>query len=166
MRPVSRDDRGQAGGIEVLPFGLLVFVIGVLIAANAWAVVDAKLATDAAAREATRRFIEARVTDPRQADAAASEAAATGLEALAAHGRDPSRASVTLSSLGDVAGGGFVRCARATFTASYRLPVLTVPLMHSFGSGIEVRSRHSELVDPFRDGVPGEVPAGEGDACT
>jgi hypothetical protein len=32
------DDRGQVGGIEVLPFGLLVFVVGTLLVANAWAV--------------------------------------------------------------------------------------------------------------------------------
>ena len=33
------DDRGQVGGIEALPFGLLVFVVGALLVANAWAVV-------------------------------------------------------------------------------------------------------------------------------
>lgn len=166
-RPGRLDDRGQAGGIEVLPFGLLVFVVGVLIVANVWAVVDAKLATDAAAREATRQFVEAPVMEAGDADAAASAASAVGLEALAAHGRDPSRGSVELSSLEDVAGrGGFVRCARATFTASYRLPALTVPLIRGVGSGIEVRSRHSELVDPFRDGVPGEVPISDDGTCT
>jgi hypothetical protein len=32
-------DSGQVGGIEALPFGLLVFVVGALLVANAWAVV-------------------------------------------------------------------------------------------------------------------------------
>ena len=32
-----RSDRGQVGGIEVLPFGLLVFVVGTLLVANVWA---------------------------------------------------------------------------------------------------------------------------------
>ncbi|MGV3758684.1 MAG: hypothetical protein ACO1PW_03960 [Actinomycetota bacterium] len=49
-----RGDRGQVAGIEAIPFGLLIFVLGGLLLANAWAVVDAKLATDAAAREAVR----------------------------------------------------------------------------------------------------------------
>ena len=53
-----RGDAGQVGGIEALPFGLLVFVVGSLLIANAWAVVDAKFATDAAARQAVRTFVE------------------------------------------------------------------------------------------------------------
>ena len=53
-----RGDAGQVGGIEALPFGLLVFVVGALLIANAWAVVDAKFATDAAARQAVRTFVE------------------------------------------------------------------------------------------------------------
>ena len=31
-------DAGQVGGIEALPFGLLVFVVGATLVANAWAV--------------------------------------------------------------------------------------------------------------------------------
>ena len=37
-------DAGQVGGIEALPFGLLIFVVGTLLIANAWAVIDAKFA--------------------------------------------------------------------------------------------------------------------------
>ena len=66
-RPATRTrwtESGQAG-IEVLPFGLLTFVVGALLVANAWAVIDAKLAVSAAAREATRAFVEAPAdTDP------------------------------------------------------------------------------------------------------
>ena len=43
QRQVSSDDRGQVGGIEALPFGLLVFVVGALLVANTWAVVDASV---------------------------------------------------------------------------------------------------------------------------
>ena len=53
------EDCGQVGGIEVLPFGLLVFIVGTLLVANAWAVVDAKLAVTSAAREAVRSYVEA-----------------------------------------------------------------------------------------------------------
>ena len=54
-----RDERGQAGGVEALPFGLLIFVVGALLVASAWVVVDAKLAVVSAAREAARTYVEA-----------------------------------------------------------------------------------------------------------
>src|SRR5439155_20334481 len=60
--PVKRrtlDERGQAAGFEVLPFGLLVLVLGTLLVANAWEVIDAKIAVTASAREAARVFVEA-----------------------------------------------------------------------------------------------------------
>jgi phenylalanyl-tRNA synthetase beta chain len=57
---VSRPDRaprlggdgGQVAGIEALPFGVLIFVVGALLITNLWAVIDTKIAVDAAAREA------------------------------------------------------------------------------------------------------------------
>jgi hypothetical protein len=155
---VSSDDRGQVGGIEALPFGLLVFVVGALLVANAWAVVDAKLAVDAAARQATRHFVEAEVDGPAGVGGAEDAAVAAGLAALDAHGRDPARATVGLSAL-DGAGGqaGFSRCARVTFTATYEVPALTFPWIGGFGDGIAVTSSHSELVDPYRSGVPGSA---------
>jgi hypothetical protein len=153
-------DRGQVGGIEVVPFGLLVFVVGTLLVANAWAVVDAKLAVDAAAREAARHFVEADV--PAADDFGDAEAAArrAGYEALAAHGREAARSTVELAALESPDGQvGFARCARATFTARYDVPVLRLPWIGGFGSGLDVTSRHSELIDPYRDGVPGSAEA-------
>ena len=44
--------------MEVLPFGFLMFVSVTLLLANAWAVIDAKLAVSAAAREAVRAYVE------------------------------------------------------------------------------------------------------------
>jgi hypothetical protein len=155
-RRAGPDDRGQMGGVEMLPFGVLVFVIGTLLVANAWAVVDARMATDAAAREATRRYVEWDATAP--GAGAEAEAVRAGLEALASFGRDPEAATVALSGL-DSPTGGFSRCARATFTATYRVPALTLPWVGGFGSGFTVTSTHSELVDPYRDGVPGSAEA-------
>jgi len=153
-------DRGQVGGIEVLPLGLLVFVVGTLLVANVWAVVDARLAVDAAAREAARRFVEADVSaagDFGDAEAAARRA---GYEVLAAHGREESRSSVELTGLESPDGqAGFTRCTRATFTARYDVPVLQLPWIGGFGSGLDVTSRYSELIDPYRDGVPGSAEA-------
>lgn len=147
-----RGDRGQVGGIEALPFGLLLFVVGTLLIANAWAVVDAKFATDAAARQAARTFVES--TDPTTARRAAEAAA---LAAIAGHGRDPARADV--AAVGDPQ---LVRCQRATFEVTYDVPALSVPLIGGYGTApFRVRSTHSELVDPFRSGL-----AGSAEDCT
>jgi len=153
-------DGGQVGGIEAIPFGLLVFVVGTLLVANAWAVIDAKLAVDAAARQATRHFVEADVPSADDFGGAESEARRAGYEALAAHGRERSRSTVELTGLMSPDGqAGFTRCARATFTASYEVPVLSLPWIGGFGSGLDVTSTHTELIDPYRDGVPGSAEA-------
>jgi hypothetical protein len=153
-------DGGQVGGVEAIPFGLLVFVVGTLLVANAWAVIDAKLAVDAAARQATRHFVEADVASADDFAEAESEARLAGYEALAAHGRERSRSTVELTGLASPDGqAGFTRCARATFTASYEVPVLSLPWIGGFGSGLDVTSTHSELIDPYRDGVPGSAEA-------
>jgi hypothetical protein len=147
-----RGDRGQVGGIEAIPFGLLVFVFGSLLIANAWAVVDAKFATDAAARQAARTFVEG--SDEADAFLAATEA---GRAAIEGHGRDPERA--TIAPVGSFA---LVRCARATFEATYEVPALSIPLIGGYGSApFRIRSSHSEVVDPFRSGL-----AGQAEDCT
>ena len=139
------DERGQIAGLEGLVFGMLLFVFGTLLVVNAWAVVDAKLASSAAAREATRAFVEGRVP----ADAAqAAEAAA--LAAFAGHGRSVDRAEVRRVE------GELARCSRVVFEASYRLPALQIPVLGGLGEGFRVSSRHAELVDPHRSGLPGE----------
>ena len=142
-----RDDRGQVGGIEAIPFGLLVFVAGSLLIANAWAVVDAKFATDAGAHQAARAFAEAAAEgDP------IGRAIEAGLRAIEGHGRN--RDHATIEPEGAVVLG---RCARATFVAVYRLPAITIPFLGGLGDGIEVTSRATEIVDPFRADVPGEA---------
>jgi len=146
--PRLAGDAGQVGGIEALPFGLLVFVVGGLLVANAWAVVDAKLATDAAAREAARAYVEA-------PDAVAAERAAVAAAraAIDGHGRDGDRAAVR--PIGTLR---FARCERATFEVSYAIPALSLPFIGGLGpSPLTVRSQRSEVVDPFRDDVPGEA---------
>lgn len=144
----GRGDRGQVGGMEALPFGLLIFVLGSLLIANAWAVVDAKFATDAAARQAARTFVEG--SDP---DTALLDAEAAGRAAIAGHGRDPARAVIH-----PVGSPELVRCERATFEATYEVPALSLPLIGGYGRApFRVRSRHSELVDPFRSGLPGQA---------
>jgi hypothetical protein len=133
------------GGIEALAFGVLIFVFGTLVVANAWGVLDAKMAAGGAAREAARAF----VTAPAAADPAgrAHDAAAASLQAV---GRSPQRMTVSIA-------GAFARCARIVATVRYRVPLIHVPLLGGFGHGLTVASRHSELVDPYRTGLPGEA---------
>lgn len=137
------DDAGYVGGMEGLVFGVLVFVLGLLVVSNAWGVVDAKLTADAAAREATRAFVESRATT---ADAAFAEARRAAEDVIVAHGR-----SLDRFDLDAAPGLELRRCAPVELRAHYR-----VPLVARFGSGIEVIGRHTEIVDPYRSGVPGD----------
>lgn len=139
-----RDEGGFAGGLEVLPFGFLVFVAGSLLLANAWAVVDGTIAASAAAREATRAYVEAAGAD--EASTAAVDAA---LATVDGHGHDPARAEVSWPD-----GMAWGRCERTTIEVRYRVPTITVPFVGSFGSGfIETSGSHSEVVDPYRSGL-------------
>ena len=145
MSRLRRTESGQAG-MEVIPFGLLTFVVGTLLVANAWAVIDAKMAVSAAAREATRAFVEAPVDgDPlASADAAARSA-------IAGAGRNPAR--LVLTPVDAV----FARCETVRFEASYQVPAVRVPWVGGFGAGFTATARHSEVVDPYRSGVPRTV---------
>ncbi|HJV09292.1 MAG TPA: hypothetical protein VJ653_06405 [Acidimicrobiales bacterium] len=140
MRRLPRDESGQAG-MEVIPFGLLTFVVGALLIANAWAVIDAKMAVSAAAREATRAFVEA-AADPEQA------AEAAGRSAIAGFGRNPDRLEL------DKLEGEFNRCETVRYEARYQIPAVRVPFVGGFGSGFTATARHAEVVDPYRTGVP------------
>lgn len=137
-----RGEAGQVAGIEAIFFGLLVVVIGVLIIANAWGVVDAKFAVASAAREAARAYVEA----PEGADpqVLAQEAAA---DAIAGFGRDPARLRLDLEA------GTFERCARVEFRATYPVPALVLPWIGGRGNGFDVSAAHSEVVDPYRSGL-------------
>ena len=150
MRRIERpstDESGVVGGLEVLPFGFLVFVAGTLLIASAWGVVDAKIAASAAAREATRAFVESTAGSTAGATADAERAAE---EAVTGHGRDPAR--MTVRSEGPLV---LQRCAPATFVVTYRVRTVSLPWIGGFGNGfVSASARHREVVDPFRDDVP------------
>ena len=146
MSRARRDESGQMAGMEVLPFGLLTFVVGALLVANAWAVIDAKIAVSAAAREATRAFVEAPVdADP---FAMAETAARSAIEGA---GRDP--AQLVLTPLEAT----FARCETVSFEASYQIPTIRLPWVGGVGDGFTATARHAEVVDPYRTGVPSAV---------
>ncbi len=139
-----RNEDGAVGGVEALPFGVLVFVVGTLIVANAWGVVDAKMAVASAAREAVRAYVEA----PPGADAE-SLARAAAVQTMSAMGRTARSPQVTVA-------GEFARCARVTASVAYPIPAVRLPWVGGLGS-FTARSTASELVDPLRSGLPGEA---------
>lgn len=138
----ARGEAGQVAGLEGLVFGVLVFVFGTLLVANAWAVVDAKSAAAAAAREAARAYVEL------EGDEASVEA---GMLAFEGHGRLRSRASVTRTP------GVRARCERVVFEAGYVVPLVSVPVIGGLGRGFRVSARHTEVVDPYRSGLGPEA---------
>lgn len=142
-----RDEAGQVGGVEAVVFGTLILVIGTLVVANLWAVIDTKFATSAAAQEATRTFVEA--TDETEAFRRADVAAR---RALAGYGRDAARAEVTVQS------GGLERCVPVTIRVAYRVALGAVPVLGRGGRTVKVSSEHTEVVDPYRSGLAGRCP--------
>ena len=146
-----RDDRGQVAGVEALPFGVLLFVVGALLIANAWAVIDAKMTVTSAAREAARSYVEGS-----DAADAHDRAEAAARDAVRAHGRNADRATID----GPDSADAFSRCNRITFAVTYPVPALTLPFIGGFGHAFDVTATHSELVDPFRNDVPGEAICG------
>ena len=139
------DERGQVGGLEALAFGLLIFVVGTLIVANAWAVVDAKFAVESAARQAARTYVETGNSEA----AAATAARRAGLASLEGSGRT---AGAEIGLRGD-----YRRCGQIAATASAVVPYVRVPLIGHTRSGFRVAATHTEIVDPFRTGIPGEA---------
>ena len=135
---MKRDESGIVAGAEGLAFGFLVFVLGTLVIANAWAIVDAKLAVTAAAREAARAYVES--PDEPTATAAAQAAADA---AIVGHGRT---GTARLTAAGD----GFGRCARVAITAEYDVALAAIPVIAVTDRVFTVAARHSEIVDPFR----------------
>lgn len=142
----TTDEQGQVGGIEGVVFGVLVFVFGTLVVANAWGVIDAKLAAGSAAREATRAFVESKSGST---NAALAEAEAAARDAIQGYGRDPDRLVLVPEA------AQLQRCARVSVRVEYPVPLLTIPLLGRYGQGFTAVGRSSEIVDPFRSGVPG-----------
>lgn len=140
----ERDDAGQIAGMEGLIFGVLIFVLGTLVIANAWGVIDAKLAASSAAREATRTFVESRRPT---AALAADDAAVAADEVITGYGRSTSRSSVRMVE------GSLERCDRVTFEVTYDVPMVAIPVLARLGTGFHVSARHSEIVDPYRSGL-------------
>lgn len=141
------DEDGVVAGLEALAFGVLVFVVGTLVVVNAWAVVDARFATAAAAREAVRAVVEAPEVGLTGAELE-ERARTAAAQALAAHGYPgpPVLSGPPVSQ---------TRCATIEITAELEivptvLPWVTQPLSY------RVTSTYAEVLDPFRAGLDGD----------
>jgi hypothetical protein len=142
--PPPGRERGSAGA-EVLPFCVLIFVFGTLLLVNAWGVIDAKFAVTSAAREAARTYAE---SDGGHAGEAAATQAAE--DAIRSYGRTPSRMELSEPQ------GAFVRCGEVTYTASYPVPALKIPVIGGFGEAFDVTSSHTTRIDRLRAGLGAE----------
>jgi hypothetical protein len=142
-------DEGLVAGLEALVFGVLVFVFGTLVLVNGWAVIDAKFATNAAAREAVRSVIQAA---PGQAGEASMITLARGPAELAAaaHGFAPEE--VVVERPEDAPALAQCRGAPVRLAVEVRVPATLLPGFRT-REGFVVRSVHEERIDPFRSGL-------------
>ena len=136
-----RDERGAVGGMEMLPLGFLVFVVGTIMVLNAWTVVDSWMAVSTAAREGARVYVE---SDPATAW---PDAEARILEVMDDYGRGDRALAPTPPAIGE-----YERCVVVTITAGYELAFINLPFVGGFGSLDTIEARHSERIDPYRAG--------------
>lgn len=128
------------GGVETIPFGILVFVSFTLLVFNLWAVIDARMVAGSAAREYTRAYTES----PDRA-AARTAGAAAARAVVGAHGRDADALTITVPV------EPFGPCQRATVTITMSVPAVRAPFVGSIGTS-NVHATSSELVDAYRSG--------------
>lgn len=136
---MRRSERGQAAGIESVPFGILVFVAGLILVVNVWAVIDTRAAVDTAARDYLRAYT-----------------ASDDLPSATARGRAAANASVSARS-----GAAdrlvihdprepFGPCRPATVELEFEVPAIRAPFIGSIGM-TTVSTTQTELVQPYGD---------------
>jgi hypothetical protein len=140
-------DAGQMGGVEMLPFGLLIFVGGSLLVLNLWSVITTKMALNAAAREAAHAVAEStgaggQTQIDREADDAARGAMRTFFD------REP--AGFNSPSIQYDKQGLWQRCQRFTVTVSFDAPIVNVPFLGAMGPTKTVTASQASRVDPYR----------------
>lgn len=135
-----RSESGQAAGVESVPFGILVFVGGMLLVVNVWAVVDTRAALDSAARD----YLRAYTSSPDSASARQRGGAA-------AHRSLDGRSSSEHLRIVDPA-GPFGPCRPATVTLELEVRSLHAPFIGSIGTSV-VSTTQTELVQPFADAI-------------
>jgi len=136
-------ERGVVGGAEGLLFGMLILVGGTLMIVSAWAVLDRRMALDAAAREYLRSYTEQ--PDQMSAERAGRSAA---LQVLGARSTNTGNVSILVETT-----NGFGPCAMATVQLTSSVRWLKVPFMQSDSAGdhTTITVTHDELIDAHRE---------------
>lgn len=120
-------------------------MFGTILVLNAWAALDARFATAAAAREAVRAVVDA-APDADLVEVA-EQAAAT---AFAGHGRDPGDLEVVWTGPSDAP--ELLRCGEVRFRVETTVWALILPRWESPPS-FRVSAEHAELVESYRAGI-------------
>jgi hypothetical protein len=145
----SRGDDGFVAGAESLVFGTLLFVLGTFVVINAWSVVDARLATSAAAREAVRAAVETPLDDDPH-----TRALAAGARAFAAHAGE----GLALELVAEIPPEKR-RCAPVRYRATTTVEVAGLGLPGA-ARRFTVSAAYAEVVDPHRSGLPEGIDCG------
>lgn len=136
-----RSEGGFSAGAEVILVGSLIFVVTWVIGINSWNLLTADMAVQAAAKEGARAFVEAQPGSEHAAATTAVTNAATAMD----------RPTIELRELS----GNLVRCERITVTTGVSIDLLMAPFIQWSPGTVDVSDVHSEVVDPFRSGLPG-----------
>ncbi len=148
-----RNDRGQVAGIETLAFGVLVFVIGTLIATNAWSIVTTRTSGQAIAREYLRAY-----TDERSAPDALRAGRRTAL--LVADRRGVPAGRLTIDDP-----DRFGPCQMARVRVEIEVPLVRLPLLGEVGQ-TTVTIESDERIEPYRITTgPGGSESDGGGSC-
>ena len=127
--------------VEAVPLAVLTFVLGTLVVAHAWAVVDTRNEASAAAHAGVRAFVEAPAGQARGAARAAARA-------VLADSRSAER-SWQVRVIGRPE-----RCRPVTVRVTGRVPGLGLPWLARLAV-VPVDVSHTEVVDPYRSGLAG-----------
>jgi hypothetical protein len=152
MVPTKRE-AGFVAGAEGLAFGVLVFVVGTLLVLSGWSVIDAKVAVEAAAREAGRAVVESPVADLGNGQANAL-AHASAVQALTAHGGSPLDPDATWRITSIRVTGDRVRCGQIFAEVIVEVDTVNLPIIGGGFGTVEVVGTHTERIEPYRAGLP------------
>lgn len=152
---MRRSERAMIAGAEALALGVLVLLAGTILIVNAWAVLDTRMALEAATREYLRAYTEA--DDPLSAAVEGSGAAERVMQDRPAlwkrteiDGPEPER---------------FGPCAPASVTLRARVPAIRIPAIDTQWGEHTVAVSAVELVDAHQEMISGAAYDHEETVC-
>jgi hypothetical protein len=159
LAPRRRGDQdGIVAGGEAVLLGTLVFVVGTLLLISMWTIVDAKLAVEAAAREATRAVVESPATVLGSVGAPQGVAESAALSALTAQRGAPGTGPASWQLVDVVLDGDYERCGRIEATVQITVDTPRLPFIDRRFAAGTLEGTHLERIEPYRAGLP--VPSG------